>query len=182
MTDSTEKFMDAADDTMNKTEVNEEAVLPENDLEKALILAQQALEDQKQLHLRALADLDNIRRRAAREQLELQVTATAQLMEAILPALDSFRLGFLAGEHHTAHVDMLKGFKMAYDQLLQILQSNGLELIDPKGIIFDPHAHECVAQRSELGVDEGIVLEVVRVGYRLGKKLLRPASVIIASA
>ena len=154
----------------------------EGDLQQALEIAQAEAAKQAELHVRALADLDNVRRRAIREREELKKTGTANLIEAVLPALDSFRLGFTAADQHPEAAEVTRGFKMAYDQLFQALQSQGLSAIEPMGLPFDPHAHECIAQRPAPGVEEGFVVDVVRVGYRLGEKLLRPASVIIAQA
>lgn len=151
------------------------------DLQSLLEAAKIEAERHNQLHLRALADMQNLRNRFIREKEDLIKTANAMLIEAFLPALDSFRLGFLAAENQPEAQSVVSGFKMAYDQLIQTLKEKGLTVLDPLHEVFDPHAHECLAQKPAEGIAEGIIVEVFRVGYRLGDRLLRPASVIIAS-
>lgn len=162
-------------------QVNVEANDNTTDLQSLLEAAQEEVERQTQLHLRALADMQNLRNRFLREKEDLIKTANAMLIEAFLPALDSFRLGFLAAQNQAEAQNVVSGFKMAYDQLMQTLKEKGLIVLDPLNEVFDPHFHECLAQKPTEGVAEGIVVEVFRVGYRLGDRLLRPASVIISS-
>jgi molecular chaperone GrpE len=162
--------------------IEEAPNLEGKDMQILLQESQEEAKKQADLYLRSLADMQNLRNRFIREKGELVKTANAMLIEALLPALDSFRLGFLASEGHAEGKDVALGFKMAYDQLMNALQEKGLLILDPKGEMFDPHAHECLAQKPAEGVEEGVILEVFRVGYRLGDRLLRPANVIIAAA
>lgn len=167
--------------TTDPVEVKDEVSPTEPNSQSLLEAAQGEIERQNQLHLRALADMQNLRNRFVREKEDLIKTANAMLIEAFLPALDSFRLGFLAATNQVEAKEVVAGFKMAYDQLMQTLKEKGLIVLDPINENFDPHSHECLAQRPADGVAEGVVVEVFRVGYRLGDRLLRPASVIIAS-
>jgi len=152
-----------------------------NDIQTALAQAKEEISAYKDKHLRTLADLDNLRRRTIIEKDQLRKTAASQLIESILPVLDSFQLGLQAAQQHPEAQDITKGFRLAFDQLMNVLQQQGLTILNPIDAAFDPHQHECIAQRQQAGVDEGTVLEVVRVGYQLADKLLRPASVIVAS-
>ncbi len=162
--------------------IKETSPTPEDSSNDPLLAVQEELAKQKDLQLRALADLDNLRRRFAREREDLIKTGTAALIEALIPALDSFRIGFNTAQNHPETSELTRGFKMAYDQLLQALAQHGLHILEPIGELFDPHVHDCLAQRPAEGAEEGIILDVIAVGYRLADKLIRPAKVIIAQA
>ena len=144
----------------------------------------QALADKyKNEHLRAVADLDNMRRRMVREREELLRTASAGIVEGLFPVMDNMILGIEAAERHKndGTEEVVKGFKMVLDQMRQVLNENGVKVIDPKGESFDPNLHESVALMPSDDIEENKVQKVVRVGYSLNDRLLRPASVVVSS-
>jgi molecular chaperone GrpE len=132
--------------------------------------------------LRALADMDNIRRRAAREREELRRTAAASLMESLVPALDNLRLGLQSAlQAHPEAQAVIDGIKLIADQLRNVLAQHGLKEVDPVGHAFDAQFHEAVSQQPSDKVPEGHVLQVLRPGYLLHDRLLRAASVVVSS-
>ena len=165
----------------------EEHVTPDKEgtgaLIKQLAEMQELLDKQKNEQLRAVADLDNMRRRMAREREELLRTASSSIVEGLLPVMDNMILGIDAAERHANEgaEEMVKGFKMVLEQMRVVLKDNGVKLIDPKGEVFDPNLHESVALVPSNEVEEQKVLEVVRIGYSLNDRLLRPASVVVSS-
>lgn len=147
---------------------------------ESLQVLQAELEQQKALTLRALADLDNYRKRALKEKDDLRKFAVAGLLEALLPILDNFELG-LKNIPAEAPASFVQGFQMVQDQLCQILKDFGLSLVEPVNEAFNPNTQECVAHLSHDTVPENHVIQTVRKGYTLQDRLLRSASVLVSS-
>ena len=132
--------------------------------------------------LRSMADLDNFRRRAARDKEDIRRTAAAALLEDLLPALDNLRLGLQSAmQAHPEAKAVIDGIKLVADQLRSVLQQHGLKEIDPLGQEFDAKFHESVAAQPSASVPEGHVAQVLRPGYLLNDRLLRAASVVLSS-
>ena len=132
--------------------------------------------------LRTTADLDNFKKRAARERQDAVRFANEGLVARILPALDSFDMALsAAAAPEGASLDSLKtGITMIHSQLKAALAEAGLEEIDAQGQPFDPNLHEAVSQEESPNVAEGHVVRQIRKGYRLRERLIRPASVVVA--
>jgi len=132
--------------------------------------------------LRIAADLENFKKRAARERIEAAHAANAALMQKLLPILDHFEMAQAAAQ--TAQDDKLAslqaGVAMIQQQLKNVLAESGLEEIDAGGQTFDPTWHEAVSQRETADVPEGCVVQQLRKGYKLRDRLLRPAAVVVA--
>jgi len=131
-------------------------------------------------YLRKAADLDNLRKRLIREREEISSNAITGLLEDILPALDAFRLGLQATHDQEGGQEIIKGFSMALEQMNEILLRRGLETIDPVDQPFDPALHEALSHEPSKEIEEGNVISVTRVGYRLNERLLRAAAVIVS--
>ena len=132
-------------------------------------------------YLRAVADLENYRRRATREKDELRQFATVNLLQGILPVLDNLQLGLAAARQQTDATTIANGLAMVLEQLKSVLDQHGLKEINPVGQKFDPHRHESISHQPSPAVKEEHVLQVVRIGYTLHGRLLRPASVVLSS-
>lgn len=133
--------------------------------------------------LRLTADFDNYRKRAARERQEAIAYANQDLLQKLLPVLDSFEAANAsncAGSEETQAVQA--GMTMIFQQLKTMLTQAGLEEINAQGVPFDPAVHEAISQMESADVPEGLVLHQTRKGYRLNGRLLRPASVVVAKA
>ncbi|MCZ7636155.1 MAG: nucleotide exchange factor GrpE [Verrucomicrobia bacterium] len=132
-------------------------------------------------YLRAVADLDNYRKRAAREKGEAAQAAVESLLGKLLPVLDNFEMALAAAADPTTTVESLRsGVTLIQGQLRQALTEAGLEEINALGQPFDPNVHEAVSQLESTEVPESHVLHQLRKGYRLRGRLLRPASVVVA--
>lgn len=154
------------------TETNQETPLEKAEKEAA---------EMKTRWLRSVADLENYRKRIAREKQDIIRNAAANVIESLLPVLDNMKLGLQAAENHPDAKDVTIGFKMVDDQLKNSLREQGLEELIPDGETFDPSLHECISQQTSMDVEEGIVIQTVRAGYRLNDKLIRAANVIVSS-
>ena len=133
-------------------------------------------------YLRAMADLENYRRRAIREKEELRLFAASRLLEDLLPALDNLALGLEAARQPAADAKGLaNGVELVQQQLKSALSAHGLKEVNPVGQAFDPHQQEALSHQPSAEIAAEHVLKVVRTGYILNGRLLRPASVIVSS-
>src|SRR5439155_393642 len=132
--------------------------------------------------LRTMADLENFKKRAARERLEATRFANASLLEKLIPALDNLDMALAAANSaETNSVKSLKtGILMIYNQLKSALAEAGLEEIDAFNQPFNPNLHEAVSQEESAEAPEGQVIRQLRKGYKLHDRLIRPASVVVA--
>jgi molecular chaperone GrpE len=135
--------------------------------------------DEYLAHLQRMqAEFDNFRKRTLRDQTAHLERATAGLIEQLLPVLDSFELALGSGG---TDVDRLrKGVELVYGELLGVLEKAGLERIEAHGKPFDPEEHEAVMHVESDDGEPG-VRDVVRAGYRLKGRVIRPAMVKVAT-
>ena len=130
---------------------------------------------------RAAAELDNFRKRTARDLQETVKYANAGLLESLLPVLDNFDYGMAAAKAESEGSNLYVGLSMVLRQVQDFLKDNGVEEISAVGMPFDPNLHEAVSQQPADTVAEGTVISQTRRGYKLRDRLLRPASVIVSS-
>lgn len=146
--------------------------------------AQAERDEYLELLRRERAEFENFRKRASKEQNEAVDRGAEQVCSELMLVLDNFGYTLQAAEQ-SSDDQLAKGVEMVHRQLLETLERFGLEAVPGKGATFDPTIHEAVAQvdaDEELGeaVDEPVVVEVMRPGYRFKDRLLRPASVKVA--
>ncbi len=150
-------------------------------LEELLEKARQDAAAAKEAHLRAVADLENFRRRTARERDDLRAFAAANVVEELMPVLDNLGFALTAAKAPNAELKSLAdGVEMVANQFKSALGNHGLKEVSPAGETFDPNLHEAMSQQASEEVEEGKVIQVIRVGYTLNGRLLRPASVIVS--
>src|SRR5688572_11631261 len=126
-------------------------------------------------YVRVVADLDNYKKRAARERSEAIKYANESLLEKLLPIVDNFEAALNAANASSTsnNVDALKtGVNMICSQLKNFLTENGIEEIDAADQTFDPNLHEAVSQQATSEVPEGQVVQQMRKGYKLRDRLL----------
>ena len=153
---------------------------PEAVVEKAVtpvVAEEEPLRDQL---LRLRADFDNFRKRTLRERSELFLLANETLFLEMLPIIDHFEMGFKSAEYHKTDCSVTEGFRMVYNQLLDVLKKFNVTAIDTIGETFDPHRHESLLHMPS-DKPAGTILEQIRRGYMFGDKLLRASQVIVSS-
>lgn len=128
--------------------------------------------DYEDLYLRAVADLENERKRFKARESERAERAVHGLIESLLPVLDNF-------ERAIAHGEGGEGVALVFKQLTSLLESEGLVEISAEGAEFDPNVHEAVESRPQEGLEVPTVIEVHRRGYMLKDRLLRAALVVV---
>ena len=146
------------------------------DLDKARAEAESYLDDLRRLQ----ADFDNYRKRTLREQTARAASASQALVARLLPVLDNFELAVSSAEHSRDFDRMLKGVEMVFGELREVMESEGLVKIEAEGKPFDPERHEAVIAVEQEGTEPGMVVDIVRTGYELRGKVLRPAMVKVA--
>jgi molecular chaperone GrpE len=131
---------------------------------------------------RVQAEFENYRKRVIKEQTALVDRATEGLVEQLLPVLDSFELALknLDSASSEEVESVRKGVELVYAELLGVLEKAGLSRIEAEGKPFDPNVHEAVMQ--EEGEGEPVVTAVLRTGYTLKGRVLRPAMVKVTRA
>lgn len=127
---------------------------------------------------RAAADLDNLRKRYARELARERGVERSRVAAAWLPVVDDLERAIShAGEHSGAVVE---GVRSILDQALQVLEQLGYPRDIEAGIPFDPERHEVVGMTDATDTPPGTVVEVLRPGYGIGTQQLRPAAVMVS--
>jgi molecular chaperone GrpE len=157
-------------------EESDPAAIAAADLAAARADAESYLDDLRRLQ----ADFDNYRKRTLREQTARTASASQALVARLLPVLDNFELAVSHAEQSRDFDRMLKGVEMVFGELREVLQGEGLVKIEAEGKPFDPERHEAVVAVEQEGSEPGTVVDVVRTGYELRGKVLRPAMVKVA--
>ena len=165
---------EALDEIDAEAEAEEDAIAA--DLAKARAEAESYLDDLRRLQ----ADFDNYRKRTLREQTARTASASQALVAKLLPVLDNFELAVSAAEQSRDFDRMLKGVEMVFGELRLALEGEGLVKIEAEGKPFDPERHEAVVAVEQEDTEPGTVLDIVRTGYELRGKVLRPAMVKVA--
>ncbi len=124
---------------------------------------------------RLQAEFENYRKRTEKEKCEFVKCSNAQLIEKLLPVLDSFELAI---KNHTDHEKFVKGVEMIYAQLFSALESEGLKPVECLGKKFDPYLHEALMHGSS-EKEEGTITEEFQKGYMLNGNILRHSKVKI---
>lgn len=132
--------------------------------------------------LRSKAEFINYRKRLEEEQTRLLKYCNEDLIKEVLPVLDNFENAIGMDDDNLSDEvsKFLSGFKMIYCNLVNILKNNGIVEIDGNNKPFDPVYHEAILTEKREGVESGMVLEVMRKGYILKGKVIRPAMVKVS--
>ena len=158
-------------------EKNNEVVDMEN-LKKQLIEKEALIEDYYNRLARAQADYENLKRRMNEEREKLTNYAAENLITGILPVLDNFQRAL--ENQKDCSDEFVAGVEMIYKQLQDVLKKDGVEEMNPLGEDFDPNKHEAVIQVESEEYEENKIIEVLRKGYILKDKVIRPAMVKVA--
>ena len=153
--------------------------LPPEKSETALL--KEAVEENKNKWLRAMADFDNYKKRMAIEREQFVQFANENIISEILPVLDGFGRAMQAAEKMKAGQEMVKGLALIKRQLEDILKKHGVAEIVSLGKVYDPNLHEAILQKEDKG-PEGIILEEMQKGYMLHGRVIRPSMVIVSKS
>ncbi len=176
----------AAEQAPNPPEPQEQPQEEQQETPPSLEQQLAAAQDQKQACqdalLRAQADFINYKRRATQEQGEARASARAALLETILPVFDDLGRALESAPEELAEQPWVQGIHLVARRLATTLQQLGMRQIGSPGEQFDPRQHEAMLTESHPDMPEGTIVQVVRPGYALGERVVRPAQVIVAAA
>lgn len=130
--------------------------------------------------LRALAEMENFKKRLTREHEEQSRYASEKVLSDLLPTLDNLDLALQYGSQHEACKDMLMGVEMTRKLLLDAVRQHGLESVGQEGEEFSPALHEGLSFEVRDDMEDNCVSRVLQRGYKLKDRLLRPAKVSIS--
>lgn len=166
--------------TMSESAPAEPTPNPEADPAARLSALEAELAQLRDAALRAAADQQNQARRHQRDLADLRRFAASGVIEDLLPAIDSLRLG-LATSDGQPGAAVAAGFALAVQQLTGALAAHGLREVEALGKPFDPAVHEALSQEASAAHPEGAVTRVLRTGWFLHDRLLRPAGVVVST-
>ncbi len=155
-----------------------EKVLSGEDLSEELKKSQEKATENYDLYIRALAEADNVRRRAYEDVAKARKFGIEKFAESLLPVVDSMEKALEATQNETGPIR--EGLVVTQRQLLAALESNGMRCEDPVGEKFDPNKMQAIAAVPSDKVESGYVVEVFQKGWMIADRVLRPAMVAVA--
>jgi len=154
----------------------------EKELREFLAEAQQKAEAHWNDLLRVRAELDNVRKRAARDVENAHKYALERFVTEFLPVKDSLELGLSAAQQTADIASLHQGVELTLKMFSDALSKCGVQTVEPAGEKFNPELHQAMTMEESREAEPGTVLTVVQKGYLLNDRLIRPALVIVAKA
>ncbi len=165
----------AAEDDASSSPEHEAA--PEAPAEPTL---EEQLAEMKGNYLRALAEGENYRKRMAREILEARESSRIKTIGEMVGIYDLLQMAVDHAAKATDVAALRQGLEMSFGEFKRILKGMGVEVLDAVGQPFDPAIHEALSTLNSDEVPEGVVLQQWKPGFKVGEKLLRPATVVVS--
>ena len=150
-------------------------------LREALETKTREADEHRDRYLRAAAEFDNARKRAAREREDYTRYANESLLRELLPVLDNFDRALQAARGEAGAETVTAGVELIQRELLRVLEKFGVAPFASVGQPFDPERHEAIARVPAEGQPEGTVMNETARGYTLNGRVLRPAMVTVAT-
>lgn len=149
-------------------------------LKKQLEKEKELSQTNKDLALRAQAEMDNLRKRTGRDVENAHKYALEKFVNELLPIMDSLELGISAAESAENIDDLREGMDLTVKMFNTAMEKFNVKAIDPQGEKFNPEQHEAVSMQEIEGAESGHVVTVMQKGYELNGRLVRPAMVVVA--
>ncbi|MGH8169820.1 MAG: nucleotide exchange factor GrpE [Steroidobacteraceae bacterium] len=151
-------------------------------LQQALTEAEERARSHWEQYLRAVADLDNVRKRAQRDIEAANRYGLEKFAAELLPVRDSLELAVRSADQEIDARSLKQGQEATLQLLAKALERLGIAPIHPVGEAFDPSRHEAMMAQESATAQPDTVLQVVQTGYELNGRVIRPARVIVAKA
>ena len=151
----------------------------EDEKDNASIKIQKELEEKNDQLLRLAAEYDNFRKRSQREKESIYSDVKANVLGDLLPVIDNFERA-LDGSGDELE-SFRKGVDMIFNQLLEVMKKHGVESFGEVGDEFDPNFHSAVMHIESEDLGENVIAQVFSKGYKVGEKVIRPATVQVAN-
>ncbi|SDZ19668.1 molecular chaperone GrpE [Proteiniborus ethanoligenes] len=164
----------------NAEEMNEDKEISLDELMDKYNKKTNEWEELSNRYIRLQADFNNFKKRTEKERESTYQFATQDIMTSLLPVLDNFDRALGVDIEETNVKNLYKGVEMVHNQLLEVLQSKGLEEISSLNEQFDPNFHHAVVQEESENHDENTIIEVFQKGYKVKDKVIRPSMVKVS--
>ena len=182
-TETSEELLNEASEAIEiegELEPAEEAVSDIESLQNQLNKEKELSQANKDLALRAQAEMDNLRKRTARDVENAHKYALEKFVSELLPIMDSLELGISAAESAENIDDLREGMDLTIKMFNTAMDKFSVTAFDPQGEKFNPEQHEAVSMQEIEGAESGTVVTVMQKGYELNGRLVRPAMVVVA--
>lgn len=186
-TEERNENLEEVEETVENTETieTEEEVVEEKTAEELLQEKVDKLEEElkqsEDKYLRLYAEFENFKRRKNKEIETNNVYKSQKVITEILPSLDNLERALQVESDNEEIKSLLKGVEMVYEGLLNVLKSEGVELIETENVQFDPNYHHAVMQDEDSEKESGAILDTFQKGYKLKDRVIRPAMVKVNS-
>lgn len=157
-----------------ETEVVED---PQKKNEEKIAKLEEEVNTWKTDYYKVFADMENLKRRLEKEHQNSMKFMMQSFIEELLPVLDNFERSLNVNDPSEEVQSFLKGNQMIYNQLMEILKKNGVEVIEAQGKEFDPNVHQAVMMVQDDKYESGIVVEELQKGYKLKDRVIRASLV-----
>ena len=175
-----EETVENTEATETKEEVVEEKTAEEL-LQEKVDKLEEELKQSEDKYLRLYAEFENFKRRKNKEIETNNVYKSQKVITEILPSLDNLERALQVESDNEEIKSLLKGVEMVYEGLLNVLKSEGVELIETENAQFDPNYHHAVMQEEDNEKESGAILDTFQKGYKLKDRVIRPAMVKVNS-
>ncbi len=175
-----EETVENTEATETKEEVVEEKTAEEL-LQEKVDKLEEELKQSEDKYLRLYAEFENFKRRKNKEIETNNVYKSQKVITEILPSLDNLERALQVESDNEEIKSLLKGVEMVYEALLNVLKSEGVELIETENAQFDPNYHHAVMQEEDSEKESGAILDTFQKGYKLKDRVIRPAMVKVNS-
>ncbi len=146
-------------------------------LQKQIEKLQDEVTTWKTDYYKVFADMENLKRRLEKEHQNSLKFMLQSFIEELLPVVDNFERSLNTQNLSEEVQTFLKGYQMIFDQLMNILKKNGVEVIEAQGKEFDPNIHQAVMTAQDENYDSNIVVEELQKGYKLKDRVIRASLV-----
>lgn len=175
-----EETIENTEATETKEEVAEEKTAEEL-LQEKVDKLEEELKQSEDKYLRLYAEFENFKRRKNKEIETNNVYKSQKVITEILPSLDNLERALQVESDNEEIKSLLKGVEMVYEGILNVLKSEGVELIETENAQFDPNYHHAVMQEEDSEKESGAILDTFQKGYKLKDRVIRPAMVKVNS-
>ena len=175
-----EETVENTETTETKEEVVEEKTAEEL-LQEKVDKLEEELKQSEDKYLRLYAEFENFKRRKNQEIETNNMYKSQKVITEILPSLDNLERALQVESDNEEIKSLLKGVEMVYEGLLNVLKSEGVELIETENAQFDPNYHHAVMQEEDSEKESGAILDTFQKGYKLKDRVIRPAMVKVNS-
>jgi molecular chaperone GrpE len=164
----------------NKSDEKDSDTLSSSRVTQELEKIKEKLNQTEAQYLRILADYQNLQKRSAQEKEDLYKYAAQKTIEVILPALDTYDYAKASLKPDSKAEKIIEDFNLVFEMLIKCMKDIGLETIEETGVPFDPVFHEPLHQIPTNELPDHTVMQVLKKGYILNKKVIRPALVSVS--